>query len=262
MYSFFTYLKYLIAAILLFGSHLAFALPKADSPLPSEEQIVAKMLSDADTYRLKSHAAKVTSVVKLYTDGELEKTRRFHVYAKLGKESLVVFKSKSEEGQKMLMLEDNYWLIMPKSRHPIRITPMQKLLGDASIGDIATLLWSTHYNATFIATQEIDDQMTNLLELEAKTSGSSYQRIELWLNQHTNFPIKAKMYLRSGKLAKVAKFISGTIDNETRVTEMQLTDQIQISKMTVIEYQKIEEIELENKYYNPTFLSHNKVCEL
>lgn len=27
------------------------------------------------------------------------------------------------------MLGDNYWLLMPKSRRPIRITPMQKLLG-------------------------------------------------------------------------------------------------------------------------------------
>ena len=256
------HLKYLFAVMLLLVFQHVFAQPKTDNPSLSEEQIVSKMLRDADRYRLKNHAAKIVSVIKLYTDGELEKTRRFHVYAKLGKESLVVFKSKSEEGQKMLMLKDNYWLIMPKSRHPIRITPMQKLLGEASVGDIATLLWSTHYNATFIATQEMDNQMTNLLELEAKTSGSSYQRIELWLDQHTNFPIKAKMYLRSGKLAKVAKFISGTIDNETRVTEMQLTDQIQISKMTVIEYQKIEHVELENKYYDPHFLSHNNAGEL
>lgn len=262
MYKCFHHLKYLLAATMLIGSGYTLAQPNTNKPPLSEEQIVAKMLRDADAYRLKDHSAKIVSVIKLYTNGELDKTRRFHVYAKRGKESLVIFKSRSDTGQKMLMLKDNYWLLMPKSRRPIRITPMQKLLGDASIGDVATLIWSAYYRATFIATQKIDEQMTNLLELEAKSDGSSYQRIELWLDQYTNFPIKAKMYLRSGKLAKVARFTSGTIDNETRVTEMQLTDQIQISKMTVIEYQKIEPMKLDEKYYNPDFLAHNSVSGL
>jgi len=76
------------------------------SAQPSDEQVVS-MIKQADDYRLK--------------------------------ETSVIFKSAVEAGQKMLMLQDNYWLQMPKSRRPIRITPMQKLLGEASVGDISTL---------------------------------------------------------------------------------------------------------------------------
>jgi len=42
----------------------------------------------------------------------------------------------------VLMLGDDFWLLMPSSQRPLRITPMQKLLGDASTGDIATLSWA------------------------------------------------------------------------------------------------------------------------
>ncbi|SON52890.1 exported protein of unknown function [Vibrio tapetis subsp. tapetis] len=94
---------------------------------------VSAMLKQADEYRLDQASAKIVSIVRLYQDGELDKTQKYHVYSRPERESLVVFKSKVEAGQKMLMLADNYWLVMPKSRRPIRITAMQKLLGEASV---------------------------------------------------------------------------------------------------------------------------------
>ena len=90
---------------------------------------VEQRVKHADLYRLESSNAKVTTFVKLYEDQTLDKTRAYDVYLRSGRESLVLFKSPVEAGQKMLMLGDNYWLVMPKSRRPIRITPMQKLLG-------------------------------------------------------------------------------------------------------------------------------------
>lgn len=100
-----------------------------------DSQQVTEMIAKADSYRLNSaQASKVVSVVALYQDEQLDKTREYNVYTRPNRESLVVFKSAVEAGQKMLMIEDNYWLLMPKSRRPIRITPMQKLLGEASVG--------------------------------------------------------------------------------------------------------------------------------
>ncbi len=111
------------------------------SAQPSDEQVVS-MIKQADDYRLKETSARVVSLVSLYENEQLDKTREYHVYTRPNRESLVIFKSAVEAGQKMLMLQDNYWLQMPKSRRPIRITPMQKLLGEASVGDISTLTWS------------------------------------------------------------------------------------------------------------------------
>ncbi|RWX54703.1 outer membrane lipoprotein-sorting protein [Photobacterium chitinilyticum] len=231
------------------------------------EKTVEEILQRADQYRLDSDAAKVVSQVLLYENGELEKTRQYTVYTRPERESLVVSKSKVEAGQKMLMLGDNYWLLMPKSRRPIRITPMQKLLGEASVGDISTLTWSEDYQGQWVQAVELnlpetENVLVNQLELTAKTSGASYQRIELWLEKDSDFPIKARMYLRSGKLAKEAWFTKGVRDARTSVIEMTLLDRIQPSKKTVIKYQEVLPIELDAKYYNPAYLSRNNVSGL
>ena len=138
----------------------------------------APMVKNADAYRLDTASAKVVSLVTLYKNGELDKTRQYNVYTRPERESLVVFKSPVEAGQKMLMLGDNYWLVMPKSRRPIRITPMQKLLGEASVGDVSTLTWSQDYRATLTAqeTLTINERavLANQLSLQSVTQGASY----------------------------------------------------------------------------------------
>ncbi|MFS1914059.1 MULTISPECIES: outer membrane lipoprotein-sorting protein [unclassified Vibrio] len=230
------------------------------SALASEAE---SLIKQADSYRLDAGASRVVSEVRLYQDDKLDKTRLYDVYLKPNRESLVVFKANVEKGQKMLMLGDNYWLLMPKSRRPIRITPMQKLLGEASVGDISTLTWSQDYQGQVIENEDIlalDGSMTKTkrLKLVAKTAGASYQQIDLWLDNKTAFPIQADLYLRSGKLAKKAQFEQGVRNGERRVTAMILRDQIQMNKKTVIDYQSIEPHSLPSKYYNPAFLSKNK----
>lgn len=48
----------------------------------------------------KEAAAKVVSVVQLYHDGQLEKTNQYDVYVRENRESLVLFQSATEAGQK------------------------------------------------------------------------------------------------------------------------------------------------------------------
>jgi hypothetical protein len=100
---------------------------------------VKALLKEADAYRITAESLRVDTEVKTFKGGQPDKTRLYHVYVKPGRRSLVVFRSPSERGQKMLMLGDDFWLVMPSSQRPLRITPMQKLLGDASTGDIASL---------------------------------------------------------------------------------------------------------------------------
>ncbi|QXC55514.1 outer membrane lipoprotein-sorting protein [Vibrio mimicus] len=232
------------------------------STVVATELDVVGMVQKADDYRLKESAAKVITVVQLYHDGTLEKTNQYDVYVRENRESLVLFRSATEAGQKLLMLGDNYWLLMPKSRRPIRITPMQKLLGEASVGDISTLTWSDDYQPSFEGEERLlrEDQSSvdaYRLALKAKTAGASYQAITLWLNKADASPVKADLYLHSGKLAKVAWFkVQGD-----RVVEMLLFDKIQPQKRTVIEYQSVQPKRLEDKFYNPAYLIQNPSLE-
>ncbi|EHH0848351.1 outer membrane lipoprotein-sorting protein [Vibrio vulnificus] len=238
-------------------SLMLFCVPILAQP---NQQNIESMIKRADDYRLKEESARVISLVSLYENDELDKTREYHVYTRPNRESLVIFKSAVEAGQKMLMLQDNYWLQMPKSRRPIRITPMQKLLGEASVGDISTLTWSEDYQGIWVASEKVqglagESVATQRLQLTAKTSGASYQTIDLWLTVPEHFPLKADLYLRSGKLAKQAWFTRGERNGELSVTEMTLLDHIQPAKKTVIEYQDVQPWQLEDKFYNPSYLS-------
>ena len=122
---------------------------------------IGQILERADNYRLSADSVQVTTRVRLYKTTEqlsldqAEKERLYKVLIKPGRRSLVLFKSPSEIGQKVLMLDDRYWLLMPKSRRPLRITPMQKLLGEASTGDVSSLTWSEDYRGTVTGEQRI-----------------------------------------------------------------------------------------------------------
>lgn len=232
-----------------------------ENPKPSAQK-VAQWLEEADTYRLQNKKAKIVSKVELFHEQELSKTNIYHVYTRPQRQSLVVFKTAGEQGQKMLMLGDNYWLLMPKSRRPIRITPMQKLLGEASVGDVATLTWSQDYQGHFIETQMLQGQACIKLELTSINPSSSYAKINLWLTEQERFPIQAELYLKSGKLAKTAQFDRGLMNGKAAVTAMQLVDQIQNNKLTTITYISIEAWQLADKYYNPAYLSRQKVSHL
>ncbi|WP_444898652.1 outer membrane lipoprotein-sorting protein [Microbulbifer sp. VAAC004] len=225
-------------------------------------QQVESMLAKADFYRLQENSARVVTEVRVYKNGELDSMDNYHVYTRPQRKSLVVFKGKGEEGTKMLMLQDNYWMLMPRSRRPIRITPMQKLLGGASVGDVATLTWSEDYQGVYAGQETLQDQLVNRLSLTAKTKGASYQRINLWVDSKSNFPVKAELYLKSGKLAKIAHFTPGQREGRQVVAEMRLQDTINTGTETRVIYESVQAHDLPEKYYNPAYLSRQSTAEL
>ena len=221
-----------------------------------------ELVKEADKYRQSSDNLKVSSVIKLYKNNELDRERAYDVYLRSGRQSLVLSKSPSEKGQKVLMLKDSFWLLMPKSKRPIRITPMQKLLGEASTGDVATMSWHEDYDAKFITKYESSENGNNILELTAKTKGVTYKRIVLSLAPKTNFPVEAELYLPSGKLAKIAHFVLEKENGELRVVKMIIKDRINKTQHTEIEYLQSTPYTLNNKFYNPSYLARNPALNI
>jgi hypothetical protein len=213
-------------------------------------------ITEADNYRLAAQSAKVITEVKLFKGDKLDKQRLYHVFIRPNRQSLVLFQSASEKGQKVLMLDDKFWLLMPRSKRPIRITPMQKLIGDASVGDISNLKWSEDYQATVVdETQQIEDKPVVQLKLEGDRNGLTYYTIELWLERDTNIPIKANYYLKSGKLAKVAQFMFNP--DSGHIGQMTLQDHIQKNRRTEVTYLSNSAATLPDRFYNPAYLARN-----
>jgi hypothetical protein len=222
---------------------------------------VKTLLKQADAYRLPEDQLQVETEIQLFRSGQLDKERRYSVYLKPGRRSLVIMQSPSEKGQKVLMLGDDFWQIMPQSQRPIRITPLQKLLGDASAGDIATMTWSEDYDGSIAGEAKVGDIPCLRLDLTALRKGVSYQRVELYLAKAGARPLKADLYVASDKLAKQATYAVEQVDGRPQVSAMRLVDQIQVGRETVIRYLSRKPRAIPDEYYNPMFLTRGNFKE-
>jgi len=227
-------------------------------------QDVTALLKAADKYRMSSDNMQVETQISVFnTDGSPDKERRYTVFAQQKHQSLVLMQSPAEKGQKVLMLGDDFWLLMPGSQRPLRITPMQKLLGDASTGDIATMSWAEDYSGSIAGEDRCGEpeQACVHLSLNAARKGVTYQRIELWLGKARHEPVKADLYVQSDKLAKQARFVMDKATAPMAVTAMLLRDQLTNKKETQVRYLNRKEHTVPEAWLNPMFLARNPALE-
>jgi outer membrane lipoprotein-sorting protein len=227
---------------------------------------VAELLKAADRYRTGADNMQVETVAQTFhRDGTLDKERRYTVFVQSGHKSLVLMRSPAEAGQKVLMLGDDFWLLLPGSQRPVRITPSQKLLGDASTGDIATLSWSEDYQGSVVGEQACSDApqapVCLRLSLQGTRKGLSYQRIELWLGRQRHEPVRAELYVQSDKLAKVAHFVMDKPGAPTQVAEMVLADRLSSHKETRVRYLSRQPRQVNENWLNPMYLARNPALE-
>jgi hypothetical protein len=245
------------AALLLSGL-LAASMPLAHAAEPD----VTRLLADADRFRVSDDNLVIETRVNTFKrDGTPDKERLYTVHTRSGRRSLVLMRSPAEQGQKVLMVGDDFWLLMPGTQRPLRITPSQKLLGDASTGDIATLRWSEDYTATLVGEERCDATPCWHLSLTARRAGVSYQRIELWLEHQRHLPLKADLYLQSDKLAKQARFVADTPERPTQIDEMVLQDQLGHHRETRVRYTSREKKTVPESWFNPMALARNPTLE-
>ena len=233
--------------------------------LPAHAQDVPALLKAADRFRMSADNLQVDTQINVFnTDGTPDKERRYTVFAQSKHQSLVLMQSPAEKGQKVLMLGDDFWLLMPGSQRPVRITAMQKLLGDASTGDVATMSWADDYTGTLVGDEPCSADAPPLcqhLSLSASRKGVTYQRIELWLGKVRHEPVRADLYVQSDKLAKQAHFVMDKPKAPTLVTEMVLLDKLSNHKETRVRYLSRKERTVPEAWLNPMFLAKNPALE-
>lgn len=221
----------------------------------------AVILQAADRYRLANENSEIQSVITTFLrDGSQEKERQYLVYAQANRQSLVVMQSPAEKGQKVLMSGDDFWIILPGSQRPMRITPMQKLVGDASIGDVATLNWSQDYQAQLVGEEKCAEQACLHLSLSANRKSAAYQKIELWVSKQKFQPLSADLYVQSDKLAKHAIFVLDK-NHPDQIEAMILQDKLSNHKETRIRYLQRKARTVPENWLNPMYLAKTSNLE-
>lgn len=236
---------------------------------------VDNILKKADLFRIPASSIRADARVELFKNDVLNKERRYTIYIKPGRRSLVLMRSPNEVGQKLLMLSNQFWLLMPESQRPLRITANQKLLGEASTGDIAHMTWSGDYKGRVVeqktkcpavpnhlksyvsSSVKIKNNDCSVLDLQAAQNGVTYAKIKLYVEANTKLPVKADLYVDSGKRAKQAWYFADRVNGRDHILKMVLFNEIETNQRTVVYYNNISIKEAPDEFFNPAALIRN-----
>src|SRR3954453_4578736 len=210
---------------------IAIALFLAALPLTADDKAAA-VLARADVFRNPIESFSIDVELTSFAAGGKTDTSRVRVFGRGSDRSVVEFTfPQTEKGKYLLMLRDAMWMYLPTASRPIRISPMQRLMGQASNGDVARTSFVVDYNATAVA----EDGDAFVIDLVAKDPSVAYSRVRLWIDRQSYEPRRADFYVVSGKLIKRATYKAyGTMAGRRVVTEIEIDDLLRPGNRTVI----------------------------
>ncbi|NTV92882.1 MAG: outer membrane lipoprotein-sorting protein [Chlorobiaceae bacterium] len=180
-----------------------------------------------------------------YENQSEQKKDVFRVFIKNRTKTLVSYiEPVKQRGNMLLMLNDNLWYYVNKTQRPMRITPIQKLSGAASYGDITKLSWSRDYLAAIEGEQSVmvkqQSYETWLLKLTARSKSATYHKIDLYVEKGNCYPRKAIVFLQSGKKMKTMYF-TGYTKNAGKMmnTKIEFIDHLASDKLTTLAFSKV-----------------------
>ena len=206
------------------------------------------MLQASDAVRNPDKAFGVTVTLIEYRNGKQTDTSTLGSYAKSDARSgqfrtLIRFVAPTrDEGKLMLKNGNDFWFYDPASRASVRLSPQQRLMGQASNGDVVTVNLAKDYQAKIGLEEEIADgnrqmRRSTRLDLSASSPDASYNRIELWVDSANNQPLKARFFSESERLLKTVYYRRYQPQlGKDRPTEMVIIDGLDAKWVTVMRY--------------------------
>jgi outer membrane lipoprotein-sorting protein len=214
------------------------------SAAPSPQEI----LIASDAVRNPDFAFGLTNTLIEYRQGKQTDSSVLAIYSKADSHggqfrSLVRYQQPARDANKLILFNGkDLWFYDPASKASIRLSPQQRLLGQASNGDVVTVNLARDYQATAASEEDTSDgdrqtRHSYKLTLAAATPDAMYQRIEMWVEVGSNRPIKARFYADSGKLLKTAYYRRyQKVFGSERPTETVIIDGLEPDWVTVMRY--------------------------
>lgn len=249
-------LKSLLAACVLLGAtSAAFA--------ESAQEIVAR----ADAIRNPSKPFRATSVLTEYRAGTPADRNVLLVYSKIDPathqfRNLARYIDPPRDAGKMVLLGSVLWFYDPASKDSVRISPQQRLTGQAAIGDVLTVNLAVDYTASLVAEETIPDAAKQPrrcwhLDMKAATDTATYNHVEYWVEEGSFDPIKAKFYSDSGRLLKILYYRNyiERLDG-LRPTQAVIIDAVDSSLVTVVDFSDSRFQDIPDTWFQRDYLPH------
>ncbi|MBF0565844.1 MAG: outer membrane lipoprotein-sorting protein [Nitrospirae bacterium] len=257
--------RFLILSIVLFTAVIAvetLAGSPGDEPAPKAADIVAA----SDKVRNPDRPFSLKTVLTEYDKGRQQDGMTLIVYSKKTKDtgtfrSLVKFvEPKRDKGKLMLKDGNILWFYDPDSRASVRISPEQRLMGQAANGDVVTVDFHNDYKASLIAQESIMDadkkeSTCYKLSLTASNDTVTYHKITFWVRKDNYRPVKGKFYSESDSLLKTA-YYRGYEEQlgAARPTEVIIIDGLNPQLVTTMKFSDYAYREIPDMWFQKDFL--------
>jgi len=211
-------------------------------------QTPQEILAASDAVRNPDYPFGLTNTLIEYRNGKQTDTSTLGIYSKADPangqfRSLIRYIAPARDANKLILYSGkDLWFYDPASKASIRMSPQQRLLGQASNGDVVTVNLAKDYQATSADEEDIQDgdhknRHCYKLMMQASTPDATYHHIDMWIEVGSNHPVKARFYTDSGKLLKSAYYRKYEkqlgID---RPTETVIIDGLDSTWVTVMRY--------------------------
>lgn len=183
----------------------------------AEPPDVDRLLRESDRLRNPPGSFSVRIRLTEFRRKQVVASNLLTVYARPAEQggdyrNLVRFVEPARDAGK-LMLRDgqDLWFYDPASRASVRISPQQRLLGQASNGDVMTTQLALDYAARLVGPESVRDGDGQLrdtvhLALQARRQEVPYPQVDYWLEAGSARPVMARYRTAEGRLLKTAWF--------------------------------------------------------
>jgi hypothetical protein len=189
----------------------------SDAARADDAPSAADIVTAADRVRNPQSPFRLSTTLVEYQDGHTRDTVDLAVHSKIDPatrqyRNLVRYTAPARDAGKLVLMNGgSMWFYDPASKASIRISAQQRLIGQASDGDVLTVNLAHDYAARLVGSESIKDadhqpRDTWHVDLTASTSDATYSRLEMWIEKGTYRPVKSKFYSDSGRVLKLAYY--------------------------------------------------------
>lgn len=179
---------------------------------PTAEDILAA----SDTIRNPGRPFSVTVTLTEFQAGKQVDTSTLGSYSREQPDgqfaSLIRFVLPARDAGKLMLKNGNdLWFYDPVAKSSVRLSPQQRLLGQASNGDVATVNFAKDYRVKLLGQEVVQNgeklqRNAHKLAMTAVAPDATYASIEMWVDAENNRPIKARFFAESTRLLKTAYY--------------------------------------------------------
>ena len=251
----------------LAGAPGALAAPDIRAPdLKPSDPKAADILSKADAIRNPQMSFIVDVALIAYENNQQTDSTFVTTHSRKETEtgqflSLVHINQPVRDEGKLLLRNGNIlWFYDPASKTSVRLSPRQRLVGNASNGDVVTANFALGYAAELSGEEVVVDgdrksRPAYRLNLVSQSEITPYHAITLWVDRENHRPLKGQFFSQSGRLLKVAWYRGWEpVLGETRPTEVIIADGFDPKKVTVMKMTNHRPQDLPQSWFSNSWL--------